>query len=99
MANEKRLIDANALLEKHVCYVHGEYGGCKLPAVFVPYIKGAPTVDAIPIAVIKREIAGIYAADQCDQAVRYDYELRNALQTVLEWYDSPLYKETERRTT
>lgn len=48
--------------------------------------------DVIPIAVIKRAIAGINAAESCDQAGRYDYELRRALKTVLEWYESPSYK-------
>jgi hypothetical protein len=53
-----------------------------------------PKVEAIPVFVMEREISGICAADQCDQAGRYDYELRNALRTVLEWYGSPRYKET-----
>ena len=56
----------------------------------------APTVDAIPISVIKREINGIAAADQCDQAGRYDFELRNALNVVLKWYKSPRYQEAQR---
>ena len=53
-----------------------------------------PKVEAIPVSGMEREISGIGAADQCDQAGRYDYELRNALRTVLEWYGSPRYKET-----
>ena len=61
-------------------------------------IDDAPTVDAIPIAVMKRAITGIDAADQCDQAGRCDFELRAALKTVLKWYGTPAYKEYERRT-
>lgn len=50
MANEKRLIDANDLLEKHTCDVYGAYDdSCMVKAVFVPYIKGAPTVDAVEV--------------------------------------------------
>ena len=50
MATEKRLIDANELLEKHTCDVYGAYDdSCMLKAVFVPYIKGAPTVDAVEV--------------------------------------------------
>ena len=44
-----RLIDADELLEKHTCDVYGAYDdSCMLKAVFVPYIKGAPTVDGTP---------------------------------------------------
>ena len=68
------------------------------PAIVSGVLEEIPAVDAIPIAVMKRAISGINAADQCDQAGRYDFELRNALKTVLEWYGSPLYEETERRT-
>jgi hypothetical protein len=50
MENEVRLIDANELLEKHTCDVYGAYDdSCMLKAVFVPYIKGAPTVDAVEV--------------------------------------------------
>ena len=50
MATEKRLIDANELLEKHTCDVYGAYDdSCMVQAVFVPYIKGAPTVDAVEV--------------------------------------------------
>ena len=48
--------------------------------------------EIIPICVMERAIAGIDAADQCDQAGRYDYELRRALKTVLEWYRAPIYQ-------
>ena len=45
-----RLIDADELLEKHTCDVYGAYDdSCMVQAVFVPYIKGAPTVDAVPL--------------------------------------------------
>lgn len=48
--NEKRLIDANELLEKHTCDVYGAYDdSCMVQAVFVPYIKGAPTIDAVEV--------------------------------------------------
>ena len=90
MKNENRLIYANDLSKKTFI--------CDEVAEVRKFINNAPTVDAIPIAVMKRMISGINAADQCDQAGRYDYELRNALKTVLNWYDSPLYKECERRT-
>ena len=43
-----RLIDADELLKKHTCDVYGAYDdSCMVQAVFVPYIKGAPTVDAV----------------------------------------------------
>lgn len=89
MATEKRLIDANALLAK----VEKCTASKVVKALTFIFVQDAPTVDAIPIEVMKRKISGICAADQCDQAGRYDYELRNALQTVLEWYGSPSYKE------
>ncbi len=66
--------------------------------VLLGLIDKAPTVDAIPVAVIKRAISGISLADQCDQAGRYELELRAALERVLKWYGSPEYKEHERRT-
>lgn len=47
--------------------------------------------EIIPVKVMKRAIAGINAADQCDQAGHYDYELRRALKTVLEWYQAPVF--------
>ena len=62
------------------------------------WVNEAPTVEAIPIAVIKRAIAGISMADQCDQAGRYERELRDALNKVLEWYGSPGYEEHAERT-
>ena len=55
--------------------------------------------EAIPISLIKQEIVGINAAEQCDQAGLYDRELRLALETVLIWYHSPRYQERKRRTT
>lgn len=57
-----------------------------------------PSVEAIPVAIMEREIAGIGAADQCDQAGRNDYELRDALRKVLKWYQSPRYEELARRS-
>ena len=45
-----RLIDADELLEKHTCDVYGAYDdSCMVQAVFVPYIKGAPTIEAAPV--------------------------------------------------
>lgn len=63
----------------------------------LPANRAKIITEAIPIAVIKRAISGVNAADQCDQAGRYDYELRAALNTVLEWYKSPVYLEHEKR--
>lgn len=60
-------------------------------------IQTAPTVDAVPISVINRAIAGCAATIQCDQAGIYTYKLRDALKTVLEWYGSPNYHEHEKR--
>ena len=57
-----------------------------------------PAVEAIPIAVIRRAISGINAADSCDQTGQYERELRSALEIVLKWYDSPNYKEYKERT-
>ena len=47
MANEKRLIDANALLEKKRshCIGHGEIGY----SVDEWYIRNAPTIDAVEV--------------------------------------------------
>lgn len=105
METEKRLIDANAeiaTIKENICKNCNSYNGVRCRACWVDsmigFIDEASTVDAIPIAVMKRAIAGINAADQCDQAGRYDFELRNALRTVLKWYDTPVYKECERRT-
>lgn len=47
---------------------------------------------SIPICVMERAIKGIDAAQVCDQAGLYDYELRRALKTVLEWYRAPIYR-------
>ena len=45
-----RLIDADELLKKHTCDVYGAYDdSCMVQAVFVPYIKGAPTIEAAPV--------------------------------------------------
>ena len=45
-----RLIDADELLEKHTCDVYGAYDdSCMVQAVFAPYIKGAPTIEAAPV--------------------------------------------------
>lgn len=104
MANEKRLIDAAPLIRECDEIIRVEWNHKVAPVSwadaeddFKERLLDAPVVDAIPIAVIKRAIAGINAADQCDQAGRYDFELRNALKTVLEWYGAPAYKECERR--
>lgn len=98
---EKRLIDADALME---LYELGEELEEQAERLHVPIpvirqnIKDAPTIEAIPVAVMERAILGIDAARQCDQAGRYDYELKSALQTVLKWYHAPVYKEYESRT-
>lgn len=52
----------------------------------------APTVDAIPIDVLKQELSGIAAANQCGQGSSYDRELGRAIKTVLEWRESPAYQ-------
>lgn len=89
-----RLIDADGLKK-----VADERNNWELPvSEFLDMIDEQPTVEAIPIATIKRAIAGISAADQCDQAGRYERELRDALNTVLKWYGSPGYQEHEKRT-
>ena len=45
-----RLIDADELLKKHTRDVYGAYDdSCMVQAVFVPYIKGAPTIEAAPV--------------------------------------------------
>lgn len=45
-----RLIDADELLKKHTCAVYGAYDdSVMVTAVFTPYIKGAPTIDAVPV--------------------------------------------------
>lgn len=85
-----RLINAEALEEKIDC--PGE------PLVYWDDIKNAPTIEAIPVAVMERAILGIDFADQCDQAGRSDYELRRALKTVLSWYHAPVYKRVEEQT-
>ncbi|MBR2587442.1 hypothetical protein IKE71_03695 [Candidatus Saccharibacteria bacterium] len=48
---------------------------------------------SIPVCVMQRAIEGINAADQCDQAGWWEYELRRALKRVLEWYHAPIYQE------
>ena len=64
-----------------------------LKHIAVTVLDQLPKVEAIPVSVMEREISGICAADQCDQAGRYDFQLRHALEIVLEWYNSPRYKE------
>lgn len=100
MENKRMLIDANALKFHYarMQYPDGTSSNGYHAFVTSVEVKDAPTVDAIPIAVIKRAIAGINAADQCDQAGRHEFELRNALKTVLKWYNTPAYEECERRT-
>lgn len=46
---------------------------------------------AIPIDVIERAIAGCNAAIVCDQAGHWEYKLVNALKTVKEYYEAPVY--------
>ena len=68
-----------------------------LKHIAVTMLEQLPKVEAIPVSVMEREISGICAADQCDQAGRYDFQLRHALEIVLEWYNSPRYKEMVNR--
>ena len=97
----KRLIDADALME---LYELGEELEEQAERLHVPIpvirqnIKDAPTIEAIPVAVMERAILGIDFADQCDQTGRSDYELRRALKTVLSWYHAPVYKRVEEQT-
>lgn len=108
MKNEKWLINGNMLMEQvkaihkavdtseiNTDYDTGFHSATSQVQGLIAYM---PCVDAIPVAVMNRALAGINAADQCDQAGRYDFELRNALRVVLEWYGSPSYKEYEGRT-
>ncbi len=96
MASEKRLIDSNAL--SSIAFQIKQSGKGIRCVVDLNDVDDIPTVDAIPISVMKSEIIGINAADQCDQAGRYDFELREALKTVLRWYETPRYKEHETMT-
>lgn len=87
---EKDMIDVPSAKE----YIMANYPNDPLLRhIAVAMMDQLPKVEAIPVSVMEREISGICAADQCDQAGWYDYELRNALRTVLEWYGSPRYKE------
>lgn len=80
MSTEKRLIDANELLEKHTCDVYGAYDdSCMVQAVFVPYIKGAPTVDAVEVVRCKdcrhyRHFKG--CGNWCHRRLRSDIEFK-----------------------
>ena len=88
---EKQMIEVDTGKE----FIMANYPNDPLPKhIMVTVLDQMPKVEAISVAVMEREINRIGAADQCDQAGRYDYELRNALRTVLEWYGSPRYKET-----
>lgn len=78
------------------CFGHGLF--FDVQKVSKESVDSIPIVEAIPISVIKRAVAGISAADQCDQAAASDLRLRNALETVLNWYGTPIYKEYEERT-
>jgi len=78
------------------CFGHGEF--FEVQKTYKESIDQMPIVEAIPVSVIKRAIAGISAADQCDQAAASDLRLRNSLEDVLKWYDTPVYKEYEKRT-
>lgn len=82
MATEKRLIDANELLAKHTCDVYGAYDdSCMVQAVFVPYIKGAPTVDAVEVvhgewSTIEDDYTGLVAlqCSVCNQEYWFEDE-------------------------
>ena len=82
MATEIRLIDANELLAKHTCDVYGAYDdSCMVQAVFVPYIKGAPTVDAVEVvhgewSTIEDDYTGLVAlqCSVCNQEYWFEDE-------------------------
>lgn len=77
-----RLIDANELLAKHTCDVYGAYDdSCMVQAVFVPYIKGAPTVDAVEVvhgewSTIEDDYTGLVAlqCSVCNQEYWFEDE-------------------------
>lgn len=48
--------------------------------------------NSIPIEVLKKEYDGCGAEIQCDMGGRYSYEKRNAIRTILNWYNTPDYK-------
>ena len=50
-------------------------------------------MNKIPIEVIKAEINGINLANQCDMATSNDLRFKNALNMVLDWYNSPSYQD------
>ena len=90
MQAEKQMIDVSDAKD----FIMANYPNDPLLRhIAVTMLDQLPKVETIPVAIMKREIAGIGAAEQCDQAGRYDFELRSALRTVLEWYSSPRYKE------
>lgn len=55
-------------------------------------------IESIPVAVLHRKVDGIDAADACDQAGRWDYIMKNAIKTILDWYETPDYKLTVEHT-
>lgn len=52
-------------------------------------------VEAIPIELLKAEKAGCNMAICTDMGGSYDYRRRNAIDNILDWYDSPDYLERE----
>ena len=71
-----RLIDADELLKKHTCDVYGAYDdSCMVQAVFVPYIKGAPTIEAAPVVHgrwIEDDARGRHCCSVCEFEVHDD---------------------------
>lgn len=84
MSKMARLIDAEELLAKHTCDVYGAYDdSCMVQAVFVPYIKGAPTVDAVPVvhghwtSLTDCSNAGVYCSVCQKKVYKEDYAWAN----------------------
>ena len=64
MANEKRLIDANALLRHKRKMSGADFGGEFWDeAVLVSDIKNAPTIDAVPVSELEKLRDRLYAED------------------------------------
>lgn len=98
-----KLIDVDALIKKMrstKVYAAGVRSGklaelkvmVEMGKLVKQVVEEAPEIEAIPIDVLKHELAGISAADQCDQGNSYNRELERAIKTVLKWRDSPAYQ-------
>lgn len=55
-------------------------------------------VDAIPVELLKAEKTGCNMAICTDMGGSYDIRRRNAIENILDWYDSPDYREREARS-